>query len=542
VGKPVVVGAQNLEIDAAYSYSEDNGKTWIEFEGSFFNLAWVDPNKRWSLKARQRDKAGNQGPESALLNFSLFQIAASVSQLDAAAYSVKSLSGDAIEAIKKTSTPDVKIQTFALDYRFDHDPARGQSALFIDPDLLPIASGSSGGTGFGFWGLDPATGKITESLTYDPGRRGGATPYDLNGDNIVDFIDLRLGVTSLGDLDPSSAKVVGAITATREAIAPELSPNGFQQIQVVDPIRPNAKAAVYITASITARANSVNEIGFVVIDEGKPITLDLIRQSGGVLFSGLEFANVPDLSGVDLRSKISLRNGQTLRFYESVDNTFAGLSRGKTSIAEMGSSFRFLDYTLDPGRLSAQVGSPSGISFKLGFAQAAPGLFDLIANRQTEAPVLDFTSAALSSSAVTVDWSLTREALFTPVFSLYRVLNLEGTVRDSLTGALFNPGDAGYKDAAIRGQVGGLAGLTVGDLQSTGGRVTLNERTLLAPMGIVKTGSIEDTFFAYAAANPDGLTHFRRLGDNAFGFEDTKGGGDLDFDDHIFAVRAASLV
>jgi phosphodiesterase/alkaline phosphatase D-like protein len=540
-GKPVVVGAQFLETGAAYTYSEDNGKTWTSFENSSFNLAWVDPSKRWSLKARQLDRAGNQGAESDPLSFSLFQVADTIPQPNVASYAVQPLGSDAIEAIKKNSTPNAKIQAFALDYRFDHDPARAQSSLLLDADLLPFTTVGSGTAGFGFWGLDPASGKITESLTYDPGRRGGATPYDINGDTIVDFIDLRLGVTSLGDSDPSNAKIVGAITATREVIDPRLSPNGGQEIQVVDPARSNSKAAVYMSTSMKERARTVNEIGFVVVDAGEPMTLDLIRQRGGVLFSGLESINTPDLTGVNLRSKISLRDGQTLRFYESVDNTFAALSSGKTNLSELGGSFRFLDYTLDSDRLTAQVSSPTGLSFTLGFAQPTPGLSDLIASRQLDAPVLDFSSSAVASRPVSVDWSLTREAFLSPVFSLYRVINLEGTVRDSLTGALFNPGDAGYKAASIRSQVDGLSGLTVGNLQSTGGRATVTENALLAPMALVKTATAEDMFYVFAAANPDGLSHFRRLGDNVFGLEDLKGGGDLDFDDHIFAIRSVSL-
>jgi phosphodiesterase/alkaline phosphatase D-like protein len=541
-GKAVVVVAQNLEPDAAYSYSEDNGKTWINFDGSSFNLAWVDPSKRWSLKVRQRDQAGNQGPESAIFNFSLFQLGAMAGQSGSATYSVKPLSIAATEAIKKASVPDAKIQTFSIEYSFSLDPSKAQGALLLDPSLLPASAGSSGATGFGFWGLDPLTGNLVESLTYDPSRRGGATAYDLNGDNIVDFIELRLGSTGLGDFDPSSAKVGGAITASKEAIAPGFFANGSQQLQIVDPSRPNSKGAVYVTATLTGRASTVNEIGFVVVDAGVPITLDLIRQSGNVLFSSLESTNVPDLSGVDLRSKISLRNGQTVRFYETVDSTLADLSRGKRTLAELGSPFRFLDYNTDQASRTARIVSASGISVNLSFSQAVPGLFDLIANRQMEAPVLDFTSNAVSTRAVSVEWSLFREAIFSPVFSLYRVLNQEGTVRDPLTGALFNPGDAGYKDASIRGQVGGLSGLTVGDLTATSGRVTLNETTFLAPMALVRTPTSEETFYAFAAANTDGLTHFRRLADNVFGLEDVRGGGDLDYDDHIFAFKPLSLV
>jgi hypothetical protein len=260
-----------------------------------------------------------------------------------------------------------------------------------------------------------------------------------------------------------------------------------------------------------------------------------------VLFSGLESSNTPDLSALDLRSKIALRNGQTLRFYETVDSTFADLSRGKTSIAALGSAFRFLDFSLDSITSTAKVLSPSGLSFNLGLASAAPSLPELIAGRQLEATVLDFSSNALAGRTVVADWSLVREANFSPVFSLYKVLNLNGSVRDPLTGNVVNPGDAGYKDAAIRNRVDQLSGLSVGNLQSNGGRVNLKESSLLAPMAVVSTSQSEDTFFGFAAANPDLISHFRRLGDNVFGMEDIRGGGDLDYDDHIFALKPISL-
>jgi hypothetical protein len=38
------------------------------------------------------------------------------------------------------------------------------------------------------------------------------------------------------------------------------------------------------------------------------------------------------------------------------------------------------------------------------------------------------------------------------------------------------------------------------------------------------------------------ISHFRRLGDNVFGMEDLLGGGDLDFDDHIFSLNPVGLV
>jgi hypothetical protein len=61
-------------------------------------------------------------------------------------------------------------------------------------------------------------------------------------------------------------------------------------------------------------------------------------------------------------------------------------------------------------------------------------------------------------------------------------------------------------------------------------------------MAVVSTIESVETYFGFAAANRDLISHFRRLGDNVFGLEDLLGGGDLDYDDHIFALNPVSLV
>ncbi len=42
-----------------------------------------------------------------------------------------------------------------------------------------------------------------------------------------------------------------------------------------------------------------------------------------------------------------------------------------------------------------------------------------------------------------------------------------------------------------------------------------------------------ETYFSFAAANSDGLSHFRVLGSGVLGLEDLQGNGDRDFDDLI---------
>ncbi|MFN7517388.1 MAG: DUF4114 domain-containing protein, partial [Dolichospermum sp.] len=46
-----------------------------------------------------------------------------------------------------------------------------------------------------------------------------------------------------------------------------------------------------------------------------------------------------------------------------------------------------------------------------------------------------------------------------------------------------------------------------------------------------------DIYFTFLGANSDGVDHVRMLGDNTFGFEDMRGGGDKDFNDILVKVN-----
>ena len=67
-----------------------------------------------------------------------------------------------------------------------------------------------------------------------------------------------------------------------------------------------------------------------------------------------------------------------------------------------------------------------------------------------------------------------------------------------------------------------------------------NKEMLASYATISNTG---ETFFSFADANSDGLTHFRSFGSGVIGLEDLKGGGDQDFDDLIlgFDFKLASV-
>ena len=59
-----------------------------------------------------------------------------------------------------------------------------------------------------------------------------------------------------------------------------------------------------------------------------------------------------------------------------------------------------------------------------------------------------------------------------------------------------------------------------------------------APFAIV--ASTQQTYFAFAAANTDGVNHFKMIGANVFGLEDIHGGGDKDYNDLLVGVNFKS--
>jgi hypothetical protein len=162
----------------------------------------------------------------------------------------------------------------------------------------------------------------------------------------------------------------------------------------------------------------------------------------------------------------------------------------------------------------------------------------LIGQEQGLAPVLDFSSFT-SNDVVRGTLVLSREAKLDSITGFYRTLNAQGLVR-AADGQLLNPGDVGYAAAALRADnvVGALSGLQVGDNQISSRSIELSKTNcFLAPFAQVGG----ETYFAYAAANSDGFSHFRVLGTNLFGMEDIRGGGDCDFDDHVIGFTFSPL-
>ena len=170
-------------------------------------------------------------------------------------------------------------------------------------------------------------------------------------------------------------------------------------------------------------------------------------------------------------------------------------------------------------------------------ALAWNGLTNFIGHQLGNNPVFDFSDF---TSAHTIHTSLTieRNADLDLEMGLFRVLDAQGTLLDP-TGQHVLPGDEGYRELALssRNLVDELTGLSVADGESMTTTATLSETDFLSPYVIAG----DQIFFAFNAANTDGLQHIRPDGLNGFLVEDTIGGGDESFDDLTIRLNFSDL-
>jgi phosphodiesterase/alkaline phosphatase D-like protein len=439
-------------------------------------------------------------------------------------------------------TQQFELSERALDFAIDLNPGVSQArvtvelAAVLDPQQLSDESGRDPSKRLGYFAVEDS-GNLAP-LTYDPVQGSGARFYDRDGDGSVDFLNLTLTDGGIGDKDGAvNGVIVDPSVAAVVELNPVLSAAG-NTLTVSDPAKATAPASLALRASLGNRAATANQIGYVVLNSTEVASADTlladlntVQARAQTLFSNLESTDVTLPSGATFEREILLLNGQSVRFFEVVDGTVDQL----TSLNDP--RFRFLT----PAGVTdtqASVASTSGVSFSLTVPTTDQGLADLIGQEQGAAPVLDFSSFS-PSETVSGSLLLAREANFDSIIGFYRSLDAQGAVLAADGSTVLRPGDLGYAAEALRADnlVGELSNLQVADNQTITTPISVSESSFLAPFARVNG----DTFFAYGAANSDGLSHFRTLGSNTFGLEDLKGGGDLDFDDLVLGFSFTSL-
>jgi 2',3'-cyclic-nucleotide 2'-phosphodiesterase (5'-nucleotidase family) len=408
---------------------------------------------------------------------------------------------------------------------------------------------ASGGDGYPFASLsDPQRLDITAPAE---AARSGAAVFAADGSEqdalaeyLVDRFLSQRQTFGASDTPAALDRRLQNITARPDSVEDldaRFSTAAGGAIRVVDPGRPEAIGSVRLRASLLERPTSVDQIGYVILEASELATADsllsdlaVLRSRAQTLFSTLENNDVVLPDGSAFQRDIQLTNGQVLRFFEVA-----------------GASLDDLDSSADPRLRLLPAGSPDTVGRTLALASSSGlraslsptgserDLNGLVSQQQGLAPVLDltaFTEAQILRGRVEVS----REAEFDAITGFYRTLDLQGAVRAANGIEILRPGDAGYAEAALRAgnRVDAISGLSVADDQSSTLTFELRESTYLAPFAEVSGNS----FFAFSAANADGLSHFRMLGNNAFGMEDVPGGGDRDFDDHVLQFSFSALL
>lgn len=149
------------------------------------------------------------------------------------------------------------------------------------------------------------------------------------------------------------------------------------------------------------------------------------------------------------------------------------------------------------------------------------------------------------TDSLAISVSVYREAAFDNFVGLYRVADENGAVVDSDTDELINPTAENrqrYIEAALANRVEGLD-LSVSDQGTIIFEDELLGGSIYAPLMIAdgNLDNLEDNFenvyLPFLSLNSDQFDHIRTLGDNSFGFEDSAGGGDQDFNDMIVEIE-----
>jgi len=345
---------------------------------------------------------------------------------------------------------------------------------------------------------NPSTSRRTLSFRFDDGGNGGDAPLQASRPALIDVL------------------------AFDDPLPPPIPP-------------------LSMLARLTGRPTSANALYLLPSAQDSPLSLDAIRSQARLLFQTLESSNTPDLSAFRFERRFQTPDFNDVRFFEVVDSNLQEVLAASSSVEVFQRAVRWLT-PQQSGEDRFSLRSDTGLSVELendpGSAALQDLLQDQIANLQEKYPVLDFRS---TTGPTLLNVSIGREAGLNSSINFYRILDADGTVLDPITGALLRPGASGYDDAALHSsnRLAPLADLTVSNNQTLSFTTQLDERALVAPVATVSDGQ---RYFAFAAANLDGIQHWTSLGANLFGLEDLYDGGDRDFDDAVIAIRATAII
>lgn len=263
--------------------------------------------------------------------------------------------------------------------------------------------------------------------------------------------------------------------------------------------------------------------------------------------------------------------------FSTLSNNPNGFGGELSSILDFGSNARFSTLLIQNGSLdelragkisansvflssqtSVRISSATASNFTFGFKDSPNS-----GNNDFNDIVLDVKTVSQSASAgsalqgqsevldlrsltgqVSTLFTVNREAAFDNFVGFYRVVDQNGGIDTNGDGTVdILPGGTGYAQAAVNNHITGID-LSVKNQQTAtlsgqfvGGSIFAPFLIANASVNEVVNGQkLDQVYFAYLGANSDQTDHIRLLGNNTFGFEDLRGGGDKDFNDLIVRV------
>jgi Domain of unknown function (DUF4114) len=300
----------------------------------------------------------------------------------------------------------------------------------------------------------------------------------------------------------------------------------------------------------TSSAAFKNEMGAFIVDDEQGRINGILPGSAGYLAAAMSKSQV--IGGSTGSRPLDFPAGSRLGFYLVQDGTTAqvkaDLAAGKTPTRPV-----FFQTGNADGSEHLKV-TQSGNNVTFAWEDTIGGgdrdFNDLVINATlpTSTPLAGANVPGTQSTIDLRDISGVKAASVTVggsssydnFIGFYRVDDASGKI-DTL-----NPGDAGYAQAAL--------GRNVILYNKTAGNVTpsIEGGGILAPYIIANgtaqsfldrnptnqgNGNLPNAYFGFIGANPDKVQHIQLLGDNKFGFEDTFGGGDRDFNDVTAQIR-----
>jgi hypothetical protein len=400
------------------------------------------------------------------------------------------------------------------------NPTNGAVLAAQDTAIFNIANSDNGGT---------------ISLNYN-----GVISVNNGGNIMVSAVDQ----ISVNPVDKISVNPVDTIAANFAA-------NGSAIISIAN----NLQSLVQF--SLSSRKNTVvNEIVAFTVD-------DDLGNINGI---------APNATGY-----IEAAIARSRTIFSTLSNNPNGFGGELSSILDFGSNARFSTLLIQNGSLdelragkisansvflssqtSVHISSATASNFTFGFEDSPNSgnndFNDIVLEVKTvsqsasagsalqgQSEVLDLRSL---TGQVSTSFIVNREAAFDNFVGFYRVVDQNGGIDTNGDGTVdILPGGTGYAQAAVNNHITGID-LSVKNQQTAtlsgqfvGGSIFAPFLIANASLNEVVNGQkLDEVYFAYLGGNSDQADHIRLLGNNTFGFEDLRGGGDKDFNDLIVRV------